>query len=202
MFPNEIPILLCYEIDSKHLIIFMKIQIYLRILKFCKPKVLDFCQMFVIAKQKSRTLGSKPKARPRSEKPTENLKARLAYGFASLWLSPQVVLEYNVRPLYSTSRRNRKIGRILKKKKTACINSNFPVMANLEPDPHWGKTLYQDSWYKILPKKRSDVPEVSLPPWGWHNCSFRPTLEYLHLFSLALGKRRIHRLPVEFLTVY
>ncbi len=42
--------------------------------------------------------------------------------------------------------------------------------------------------YKILPKQRSNVPEVSLPPWGRHNCSFRPTLEYLHLLSLALGK--------------
>jgi hypothetical protein len=33
-----------------------------------KSKVYEFCQMFVIAKKKSRTLGQKTKARPRSEK--------------------------------------------------------------------------------------------------------------------------------------
>jgi hypothetical protein len=53
--------------------------------------------------------------------------------------------------------------------------------------------------YNIMPKKRSTVPKVSLPPWWRHNCSFRPTLEYLHLLSLALGKDA--HIDYHFLTV-
>jgi hypothetical protein len=60
-----------YEIDPKQTKVLKQIQTWLWTLK---PKVTDFCQMFVIAKKKSRTLGKKTiEARPRSEKFMKNL---------------------------------------------------------------------------------------------------------------------------------